>query len=435
MRLWRQPMRWIPGTKGPIAKGTIRTSFVLGLRLVVQSATLLIVARMLGPKEFGAFAGVAALAVILGTLSTFGTHLVLLSEASKDAVRRAQVLPYAIPSTLFCGGVLLAVYLLVCTLALHESGISFGVLLAIGVTELWLQPLFVFPAMEHLAADHPAGSQLLQILPMALRLAAAATVFGLQLADPLAAYALGYLIASLIALAFATATVPRCWPAFSAWRMPRPAELRETAGYAALNITATSPAELDKTLATKLLPLGAAGLYAAGARAIGATTLPIGAMLLSALPRLFREGWSQPKRTSRLLRYIFVATLAYSVILALMLWFIAPLFVWVFGTKYAGIQHVIHWLCLAVPGMALRMAAGSALMALGKPWMRVGFEITGLAILMVAASILTTYVGAEGMPLALACSEWGMAAIGLALITREMMSPKNRIPARKPAGI
>ena len=81
------------------------------------------------------------------------------------------------------------------------------------------------------------------------------------------------------------------------------------------------------------------------------------------------------------------------------------------------------------------MAAGSALMALGKPWMRVGFEITGLAILMVAASILTTYVGAEGMPLALACSEWGMAAIGLALITREMMSPKNRIPARKPAGI
>ena len=424
-------MRWIRGTTGPIAKGTIRTSLVLGLRLVVQSATLLIVARMLGPKEFGAFAGVAALAVILGTLSTLGTHVVLLGEASREAVRRAQVLPYAIPSTLLCGGALLAVYLLVCMLVLNESGIAFDVLLAIGITELWLQPLFLFPAMEHLAADRPAGSQLLQTLPMALRLAAAAAVFGLQLADPLAAYALGYLIASLIALAVATATMPGRWPAFSAWRMPKPAELRETVGYAALNITAISPAELDKTLATKLLPLGAAGLYAAGARAIGAIALPIGAMLLSALPRLFREGWSQHERTSRLLRYIFMAALVYSVTLALVLWFAAPVFVWVFGARYAGIQHVIHWLCLAIPGMALRMAAGSALMALGRPWMRVGFELAGLAILIVAASILTTYIGTMGMPLALACSEWSMAAIGLALITKEMMSSRNRIPARK----
>ena len=62
--------------QGPIARGTIRTSFVLGLRLLVQADMLLIVARMLGPHQFGAFAGVAALAVILGTLLTFGIHLV-----------------------------------------------------------------------------------------------------------------------------------------------------------------------------------------------------------------------------------------------------------------------------------------------------------------------------------------------------------------------
>jgi len=51
--------------KGPIARGTVRTSVVLGLRLVVQAGTLLIVARMLGPGAFGVFAGVAALAVLL----------------------------------------------------------------------------------------------------------------------------------------------------------------------------------------------------------------------------------------------------------------------------------------------------------------------------------------------------------------------------------
>lgn len=424
---------WQPRSllNGPIAKGTLRTTLVLGLRLLVQAGTLLLVARMLGPQLFGAFAGIAALALILGTLSTFGTHLVLLGEVSKDPARREQVLSYAVPVTLLCGGVLLAIYLAVCELALHTTGVTLPVLLAIGITETWLQPLFGLPAMEHLALGRVARSQLLQTLPLALRLVAAAAVFVLRPADPLASYAYGYLIASLIALVMATATAPGSWPAVRKWRLPNRAELRETAGYAALNITATSPAELDKTLATKLLPLGAAGVYAAGARVIGAITLPIGAMLLSSLPRLFREGWDQPKRTTRLLRWIFGAALGYSVVLTLVLWVIAPVFAWIFGAKYEGIQHVVHWLCLAVPGMTLRMAAGSILMALGKPWMRVGFEFAGLVILVAAASILATHFGAIGMPLALACSEWGMAAIGFTAIVREMRRNRHRDDRRQ----
>ncbi len=404
--------------QGPIARGTIRTTFVLGLRLLVQAGTLLIVARMLGPKQFGAFAGVAALAVILGTLSTFGTHLVLLGEVSKEPARRRAVLAYAVPTTVICGGALLLAYLAIATFVLHETRLPLHVLLAIGVTETLLQPLFGLPAAEHLALGRVARSQLLTTLPLALRLVTAATVLALGVAHPLGAYAWGYLGASVIALGVATITIAGRWPALHAWRLPSSAELRETAGYAALNITATSPAELDKTLATKLLPLNAAGLYAAGARVIGAATLPVIAMMLSALPRLFREGQDQPKRTARLLRWIFGAALAYSVALAVALWFIAPMFVWLFGPKYHGIEHMIDWLSLAVPGMALRMTVGSVLMALGKPWMRVGFEVAGLITLVTAATLLVPHVGVIGMPLALSCSEWVMTIIGIFCIVR-----------------
>ncbi|MDE2023960.1 MAG: oligosaccharide flippase family protein [Gammaproteobacteria bacterium] len=402
--------------QGPIARGTIRTSFVLGLRLVVQAGTLLLVARLLGPRDYGAFAGVAALAVMLGTLATFGTHLVLLGEVSRGPARRKDVLPYAVPFTLLCGGTLLVIYLLICTFALREAGVPIKVLVAIGITETLLQPLFGLPAAEHLALGRIARSQLLTTLPLALRLAAAAAVFLLHPGDSLAAYGYGYCIASLIALAVATVTMPAPWPVLNLWRLPNGAELREAAGYAALNITATTPAELDKTLATKLLPLAASGLYAAGARVIGAATLPVIAMMLSALPRLFREGQNKSRRTARLLRWVFAAALGYSVVLAVALWFIAPAFVWLFGAKYAGIQHVIHWLCLAVPGMALRMVAGSVLMALGKPWMRVGFELAGLIVLVVAALLLTAHFGTTGMPFALVCSEWAMAIVGTAFV-------------------
>ncbi len=423
MPIWRSRLGSMSGIKGPIARGTIRTTFVLGLRLLVQAGTLLLVARLLGPDQFGAFAGIAALAVLLGAVASFGTNVVLLGEVSKAPGRREQVLRYAVPTTLLCGGTLLIAYLLICWLALRDTGVPMTVLFAIGVSETWLQPLFGLPAAEHLALGRIARSQLLATLPLLLRLAAATAVFLLRPEAPLAAYAYGYLAASVAALAFASITLPAAWPSPRYWRLPNGKELRDAAGYAALNITASTPAELDKTLAAKLLPLSSAGLYAAGARVIGAATLPVIAMMLSALPRLFREGQNQPHRTTRLVRWIFAATLAYGAALAALLWFTAPGFVWLFGARYTGIEHTIRWLCLAVPGMALRVSASNILLALGKPWVRVGFEAAGFGTLIIAAPVFTEYAGATGMPLALTISEWVMAGMGTLFVLSFRTNP------------
>ena len=77
--------------KRAIVRSTVGTSTVLGGRLFVQAGTLLVLARMLGSEEFAIFAGISALAVMLGTLSTFGTHLVLLGEISKDKTTRNNI--------------------------------------------------------------------------------------------------------------------------------------------------------------------------------------------------------------------------------------------------------------------------------------------------------------------------------------------------------
>jgi O-antigen/teichoic acid export membrane protein len=394
--------------------------------LAVQAGTLLLVARMLGPHEFGAFAGISALAVILGTLSTFGTHLVLLGEVSKEALRREAILRYAIPTTLLCGGGLLAIYMLVCTFALGETGVAPHVLLALGIAETLLQPLIVLCGSEHHGLGRIARAQLLTILPLALRLVAAATVIGLRLADPLGAYAYGYGLASLAALVLVLPTLPAPWPAFARWRLPRRTELRHAVGFAAINITKAGPAELDKTLAIKLLPLTSAGVYAVAARVVGAIMLPVTAMTMAALPRLFREGRDQPHRTRNLLRWMFGTAFGYSVVLAGLLWLVAPVFDWVFGARYHDVVDVVRWLCLAIPGMALRLTAGNVLMALGKLWMRVGFEAFGLLVLVTASAVLTSRLGTIGMPLSLACSEWGMAAVGGTLLVQLRLHSGDR---------
>lgn len=407
--------------KSPIALATLRTSLVLGMRLLLQAGTLLLVARLLGPERFGVFAGVAALAVVVGTLSSFGTHLVFLSEASKEPARRPEVLAYALPTTLLCGAILLTAYLLVARVYFSPSSVSLMVLLAIGTAEILLQPMFAFPSNEHLAMERVARSQLVMNLPLAMRLVVAGLVFMADAAEPLEAFSFGYLIASAIALSLATATSPAPWPTLRAWRLPTKSELQHSSGYAALAITAAGPGELDKTLAAALLPPHASGLYAASTRVIGAVTLPVIAMLLSALPRLFREGQAKPQRTSRLIRWILASTLLYGALITALLWFAAPGFAWLFGSNYEGIVQMIQWLCLAVPGMALRIAAGSMLMALGRPWMRAGFEIGGVIVLSSCSLILTHHLGTAGMAVALTCAEWAMAALGLAMIASARM--------------
>lgn len=402
---------------GPISTATIRTSLVLMLRFLVQSAALLLIARMLGPEKLGAFAAVAALAVMAGTLSSFGTNLMLLSEISKDPVRREQVLPYAIPTTLVGGCFFLLVFVLLCRLVLYDSGVSIGVLVAIGAVEILLLPLFGLVVSELLALEYTAHSQLLQSLPLTLRPAAAALVMVLHFTDPLMAYAYIYFVGTIIAFLIVVRRLPAPWPELGRWRWPRRKELRATAGYALLNISALGPAEVDKALAMRFLPLHAAGIYAISARLVSAVTLPVVALMLSALPRLFRE--QEPSKSlRRLLGWIYIAALSYSVIISVVLWFLVPLLVWLLGSEYKGVEDVVRLLCFALPGMALRIAAGSALMAFGRPWMRFGFEGVGVFVLIVAALALTKFLGPMGMPLALACSEWAMAILGSWLITQ-----------------
>lgn len=382
---------------------------------------MLLVARILGPQQFGVFAGIAALAVLLGAFSTFGTNLVLLGEVSRSPKQREQILPYAIPSTLVCGGLLLVVYLLGCLWLLDALRVPLGAVLLVGSTELLFQPLLTLMVAEHHALGRIARSQLLQMMPLVLRLLALILIVVFSPDTPLVAYASGYMAASVLALIFGAFTLPAPWPSWRTLRWPVSREWRGAFGYAASSITRTGPVELDKTLALHLLPAGAAGIYSAAARVIGGMFVPITAMMLSALPRLFCNVHSAGGRY--LLAWMFGVALVYSLCLAALMWFMAPLFSYVFGAGYGEVGGMIRWLIPAVPGLALRLVAGNTLVAMRKPWARVGFEVVGVITLVVASLALADRIGISGIPLAVACAEWAMALIGIVLVLRARGNP------------
>lgn len=395
--------------KGPIALATLRTSVVLGLRLIVQAGTLLLVARMLGPEQFAAFTGIAALAVLMGTFATFGTHLVLLAQVSRDPAQRDHILPYAVPTTLIAGGLLFAAYLLITQTVFANLDLSFWVLFCIGLAEIVLLPLFVLPATEELALEKTARSQLLMVLPLALRMAVAVLVASLQVADPLTPFSLLYVVSAALALLVMRLLKPRAWPAIRCWRLATRAELKHSVGYATLAMTAAGPGELDKMLAVKLMPLGASGLYAAASRVIGAAVLPVVALLLSAMPKLFRYSAQPNAQGQRLSKWIFISVFVYGWLLAGLLYFAAPWIEWLFGGKYAGMAQVLQLLCLAVPGMVLRHASGNMLVAKEAPWIRSIIELLGVALLISFVFFIQLSNGQAKMIFAIILTEWVMA--------------------------
>lgn len=408
-------MRWL---KGPIALGTLRTTGVMGLRLLTQAGTLLLVARLLGPEDFGAFAGLAALAVTLGAFSTFGMHLVLLGEVARNREKRNDVLAKALPVTLSLGGLMCVIFLVLCSTVFARLGVPFSVLLAIGFTETLIQPLLTLSVWELTAAGQPARSQLLASFPFTLRLTLAAVITWITPHDPLMVYGYAYLCASLVAIAVVSPSTLSPWQPPSRWRWPSRSQWHDAAGYAMLNATAKGPTELDKTLATRLLLAPEAGLYAAAQRTVAAITLPISAMMLSALPRLYRDGRRHSTRTKHFMTLIFAISTAYGIALAGILWGTASLVEWLFGASYAGMGGTIRWLCLAVPGMAVRVTMGNILMATGSPWMRVSMELVGLTVLILGSLAWYLPWGITGMALALTCSQWAMVLTGSILLLR-----------------
>lgn len=395
---------------GPIARSTIHTTGVLLLRMLVQAATLLVLARVLGAAQFAALAGLLALAVFLGALGTFGTHLVLVRDLARDPGRRDALLPAALGTTMVCGAVLLLVYLLICFAALHRLPVRPATVWCIGFAELLVQPLLTISASERLAVGKIVRSQLLRIVPLPLQLATAVSLWFSVSADPLVLYAVGHLAAATGALVLSVSLQNGRWPPLRRWRLLDRSGWKENSGFALLALTASGPTELDKTLSARLLPLATAGVYSAASRVTGALVMPVASLMISVLPRLFRES-GEGLPPSRLLRWIFCSSLAYGVAATACLWLLAPFLGALFGSGYVGLGSTIRWLSLSVPGLCLRMAAVNILMTIGNQWLRVTIEAAGIATMVACALTFAPGGAVNGMIGAVISAEGAMALL------------------------
>jgi len=406
---------------GPIALGAIRTSSVLGLRLVLQAGTLLLLASTLGAEGFGLYAGLGALAVLLGTLANFGTHLTLLRDASRASPDVDVALRVALGTTAFCGPILLLIYIFLSLVLFPIPNDAYLVVLCLGCAEVVFQPFLMVAAMERHGRGLVARSQILLIHPLLLRLLLILAVAWCAPQNPLLWYAFGHLVAVILVLGIVVLRMPVAWRHPSRWQVACRSHWGGLTGYALMNASANGVAELDKMLAARLLPFDAAGIYSAASRIVGSLVLPVMGMILSAMPRLFRDGLT----SGMYLQYwLFVVAGLYGVLAAAVMALIAPWVESVLGEAYAGIGELIRMLVFAIPAICVRAAATNVLTTLERPWVRIGLELVGWLVIVVLALAFVQSRESTGLVFSIICSEWLLAVGSVVLIN--MISVSSR---------
>jgi O-antigen/teichoic acid export membrane protein len=390
--------------RGPIALGAIQTSGVMGVRLLIQAGTLILLSRLLGPHQFGFFSGLASLALLLGTIATFGLHITLLRDISRNPEARDTVLPKILGTTLLCGSILFVIYILMCNALYRLTEYQWAAVLCIGLAENLVQPFLLLSVTEKQADGRVAKSQIYALLPLIARLTSIIIIYLSHSTNVLLMYSILYLLSASVALIYSLKMAKEKWPSLSNWRILKRKEISDPARYAVLGLTNRAPTELDKVLATQLLSANAAGLYAAASRVLGAIITPITALIHSSIPNLFRLTHRKKVKTAHSL--IFITSLIYGSLAGALLYFSEPLILSLFGDKYSEISTYLHCLSLATPALALRLSGCNILMTENQPILRAIIEVSGLLVLFIASASLGKTLNTLSLPIAYTLSEY-----------------------------
>ena len=388
-------IKWGPNRfREGIPASTLLVGFWQAQRLVVQALWLVLVARILGPGEFGKFAGLIGLATTLGGISGLGFGLVMF----QDAVRNHSVLGDRWRTAMLVtilSGIALTLGFLVVGPTLTASNAPLTALVAVAIAELIAFPVTSASTFAFAAHVRMGWSAALPALMAYARLAATAAIWALFEHPTMLHIAIAHVVASCMTSLFSVAAVAGVLrPPPGRIRLEMRA-FREGFGFCSVWAGTSALGSLDKAMALRWGGAEVAGLYSVVYRISAIFAMPIEAMTTSSTPRLFRSFHGGDHERQLVGRLAFVA-LAYGTVAAGILWCAAPLAPRVFGIEFNGAVAAARAMTLFIPLYGLRVLGGNILLARGLKHMQSVFQVVGVVVMVASGKFLVSEFGLWG---------------------------------------
>lgn len=404
--------RWRPGR---IARNTAHASSWSGVRIALQAASLVLMARVLGANGYGALAGSIALFMVCGQFTGLGSGIALVRHVARGGEMRARFA--ATERTYLLSGTALTLLAIPPSLSLLGSLVPATALALLAIAEILVAPTLLPLVYRYQAEERLFLSSAIGTLAPIARLAAIASMAALGLRN-VTSFAQLYLVWLILTV---VVTLYSAWPRGKAVTTDTTRQaIREGLPYAVSGLALTAGSELDKTVLLRLAGEAVTGPYAAAYRIASAATLPVNALVLAASPRLFR---SPSADNTRLAATMLMVVLSYATLAAIAVWLLAPFAPWLLGHGFDNATPLLRALCLIILTGSLRQYVTALLTTRDLQVSRNMIEIGGVCTTLIMLTILVPSFGAYGAVFAVAISD---TAVILASFIRMTKKPTMR---------
>jgi len=349
-----------------------------GANVLLQAGYFVLLARLLGVREYGVFAGAFAVVNLITPYSTLGAGMLFMRHVMVDRARAAvywgNSVAITAAATVLIAGVLFFAgpaltkthdHLIFVTLVLANCFFS-------QVASLGSLVFQTFEKMQRTAILSLVSSlaRLLVLLAMRVTLHHATAL----------QWSIGVLIASGSAAVLARSWVrAEIGPAAVDHALIL-SRAREGLGFSFAGTTQAAYNDLDKVMLSHYGLNRENGFYTLAYRVIDVATTPIVALDAAVLPRFFRLGHAGMPKVLRLAVKSAAVSVLMGAAIAVAVLLLAPLIPHIVGRDFSGALVALRWLCWIPLLRGLHRATGSALTGSGRQNLRTGTQLAVAAV-------------------------------------------------------
>ena len=327
-----------------LAKNTAKLGMGQGLRLVIQAVYFVLIARSLGPKQYGAFVAMASLVAVAAPFAGFGSPMVLLKYVSRDRSLLPLYWGNGLLTIAVSGSLLTLVILGATPFFLGREFLPLTILVCL--SDLFMIRVADLAGFAFAALGRMGESARVNVYVSLTRLVGIVVVSAINRHPTVQDWTFTYFLgaAACFTYAFTRTTLAarriQIRPK-QAWK-----DLPESSLFAVSSSSQTIYNDIDKTMVGKLASFTATGIYGAAYRIIDVSLVPVRAMLSAAYPEFFRLGVGGPSATKKYAYRLIKRSAPFGALVTVSLLLGAPLIPHVLGKSYISTVEAIRWLAI-----------------------------------------------------------------------------------------
>jgi O-antigen/teichoic acid export membrane protein len=316
-----------------------------GLRIIVQAGYFVLIARALGPHEYGGFVGAASVVWLAVPFSGWGAGNLLIKNVSRDKATFSECWGNSLLMTAVTGFLLFGIVLSVARFFLPKS-IPFALIVMVCIADLAASRIVDNAAMGFQARRLLGYTAALGVLPYGLRLISAAILLIVWHRATALCWGWFYLGSSLLSCAIALGVTSNKLglPKIALWRLRK--EFTEGFYFASSLSAQQVYNDLDKAMLARLSTLDATGIYGAAYRLIDVAFTPVRSVLYAAYPNFFQHGHSGIASSYSYAKTILPKMMAFGALVFIVLFAAAPIVPVILGAEFARTVEAVRWLAL-----------------------------------------------------------------------------------------